>query len=575
MATDQTAVFRSRARPDMTPPETDRRRFIGALGAAAMAAPSLLNTRPAQAATAPFAHGIASGDPLASRVILWTRVTAPGDANPRVAWEVAADAAFARVLRSGLVRTNSARDHTVKVDVDGLRPGTTYFYRFTYGAQRSPTGRTRTLPVGPTDQVKLAVFSCANYPAGHFHAYAEAARLDGLDAAVHLGDFLYEYGRGGYATDDAAALGREVLPAHECVSLQDYRTRHAQYRGDPGLQALTAALPLIAVWDDHEVCNNTFATGAENHTPATEGDYASRRNAALKAYHEWLPVRTPDSGDLRRIYRSFDFGQLLSLHMLETRLLARSEQLSLGDFVTPAGIDAAALRGALSDSGRELLGATQRAWLEGQLEASPATWQVLGQQVLMARSELPAAVVLGQIAIGPWIALNDKAAQRPQDLTRAERYILDQPVIPRSTDAWDGYAAEREAVYAMAHRLDKNLVVLAGDTHNAWASDLVDAAGRRIGVEFATPGVSSPGMENSRRTDDPKVVAQWLVDHIEDLRYAETQHRGFMVLTATPQDCSATWYFVSTVKSPTCTLHQGATLRTLPDAPHRALLPAD
>lgn len=556
----------------MSTHHSGRRRFIGTLGAAALATPVLLHSRPA-AAAAPFLHGIASGDPLARRVILWTRVSAPGDANPRVNWEVAADAGFSRVVRSGQFRTNATRDFTVKIDVDGLSPDTRYHYRFTYAGQRSPVGRTRTLPEGAVDQVKLAVFSCSNFPAGYFHAYAEAARMDDLHAALHLGDYMYEYGRGGYASDDAAALGREVLPAGECITLADYRTRHALYRSDAGLQALTASLPLIPVWDDHEVCNNTYVTGAANHTPATEGDYVTRRNAALKAYHEWLPVRTPDTSDLRRIYRSFDFGDLLSLHMLETRLLARTAQLSFGDFVGPDGIDASALRAAMGASSRQMLGSEQQAWLEARMEASSATWQVLGQQVLMARAEIPAAIALDQISISNWIALNDKAAARPDDLTRAERYVLNQPAIPRSTDAWDGYAAAREAVYAAARRLDKNLVVVAGDTHNAWASDLVDADGQRIGVEFATPGVSSPGMEVTRRTDAPEVVAQWMVDAIPDLKYAETGHRGFLVLTATRDECRATWHFVSTVKSRSYTLSEGATLRTLPGSAHRALLP--
>ncbi|MBC7208151.1 MAG: alkaline phosphatase D family protein, partial [Methyloversatilis sp.] len=271
--------------------------------------------------------------------------------------------------------------------------------------------------------------------------------------------------------------------------------------------------------------------------------------------------------------RSFDFGDLLSLHMLETRLLARTEQLSFGDFVGPDGIDADALRAAIGADSRQMLGSVQQAWLEQQMADSTATWQVLGQQVLMARAEIPAAIALDQISISNWMALNDKAATQPDALTRAERYILGQPSIPRSTDAWGGYEAAREAVYAAARRLDKNLIVVAGDTHNAWASDLVDAAGNRIGVEFATPGVSSPGMEVSRRTDAPEVVAQWMVDNIPDLKYAETGHRGFMVLTATRDECRSTWYFVSTVKSRQYTLSEGATVRTLPGSAQRALLP--
>lgn len=553
----------------------NRRDFLGGLVAAAIATPTLLATSPARAADAlPFAHGVASGDPLANRVILWTRVSASGDANPRVLWEVARDSGFTRVVRTGITRTNALRDFTVKVDVDGLAPDSIYHFRFTYNGARSTTGRTRTLPVATNAPVRLAVFSCSNFPAGYFHAYAEAARMSDLNAAVHLGDFIYEYARGGYASDDAAALGREVLPATECLTLADYRARHALYRTDPGLRALCASVPLIAVWDDHEVANNAYVSGAANHTAGVEGDYATRRNAALKAYHEWMPIRTPDTSDLRKIYRSFDFADVLSLHMLETRHIARTVQLSEGNFVGPDGIDAPTLYAAANASSRRLIGEEQLAWLRERMTASTATWQVLGQQVLMGRMDMPAAIGLGQISITGYQRLTEKAATRPAELTRAERYILAQPVIPKSMDAWSGYGFERESVLGVARDLDRNLVVLAGDTHNAWANDLLDDGGVPVGVEFATPGVSSPGMEVTSRTDDPAAVARWMTANVPHLKYAETGHRGFMVVTATREECRADWHFVSTVKSPTYEFFAGGSLRTLPGAHHRTLIPA-
>lgn len=545
-------------------PSSNRREFLGSLGAAALAGGGLIPSAHAAPSYA-FAHGVASGDPLATQVILWTRVTAQGDANPKVFWEVASDAAFSRVLRSGLVRTSASQDFTVKVDVGGLQPGTRYHYRFTCGGTRSPVGRTRTLPQGAVAQVRLAVFSCANYPAGYFHAYAEAARMADIDAAVHLGDFIYEYDRAGYASEQAAAMGREVLPAHECTVLADYRIRHALYRGDADLQALMASVPMIAVWDDHEIANNTYVTGAANHTEGTEGSFGVRRDAAIRAYHEWMPTRVGDPSDPRKIYRSFDFGQLLSLHMLETRVLARSKQLSLSSYVDEHGVDAAALEAAVNDGSRQLLGDEQRGWLQARMAASTATWQVLGQQILMARLHLPAAIALGQISIGHMARLTAKAAATPDRLSAAERYVLGQPVIPDNLDAWDGYAAERELILASARELDKNLVVLAGDTHNAWASDLEDAAGLPVGVEFATPGVSSPGTEKSRITDTPAEVARWFTENVPTLRYAETEHRGFMVVTATPQRCQATWYFVDTVASRSYALITGDTWSTQVD----------
>ena len=555
------------------PSSSRRRDFLGGLGTAAVVGPAGLLAAPARAASYAFAHGVASGDPLADRLIIWTRVIASGDAAPRVYWEVATDPGFARIVRSGLQPTSASRDFTVKVDVTGLQPGTLYHYRFSCGGLRSPVGRARTLPVGEVSQVKLAVFSCSNYPAGLFHAYGQAARMGDLDAALHLGDFIYEYDRSGYASANAAALGRQVLPDRECVSLADYRQRYAQYRSDPDLQAMSAALPLIAVWDDHEVANNTYAGGAANHTEATEGSFAARQAAALRAYHEWLPTRVPDPSEPARIYRSFDWGRLLSLHMLETRLLARSKQLAHSSYLTAEGLDAAALEAAANAAERQLLGRAQLDWLKGQMAASPATWQVLGQQVRMAPTRLPAPIALGQISFHGHAALLAKAAAGTT-LSRSEQYLLAQPWVPENLDAWDGYGAERAELLAAAAQLDRNLVSLAGDTHNAWANELSDAAGRAVGVEFATPGVSSPGLENSRLTDTPAQMEQWFLANCPGLRYAETSHRGFLVLTATPGSCRADWHFLSTVESRDYQSWRGASWQVLPGAAQRRLLPA-
>ncbi|MEC5386753.1 alkaline phosphatase D family protein [Uliginosibacterium sp. H3] len=550
-----------------------RREFLGGISTAAIAAFAGLQPGQAHAATYNFAHGVASGDPLADRLVIWTRITAVGDAAPRVYWEVSTDPGFSRVVRSGLQPTNASRDFTVKVDVAGLQAGTLHYYRFLCGGRYSPIGRGRTLPVGDVSQVKLAVFSCANYPAGMFHAYAQAARMNDLDAALHLGDFIYEYDRNGYASANAAALGREVLPANECLSLADYRLRYAQYRSDPDLQAISAALPLIAIWDDHEVADNAYAGGATNHTEATEGPFATRQAAALRAYHEWLPTRLPDPSAPMLIYRSFDWGTLLSLHMLETRLIARNKQLEYSSFIDAQGVNGAALDAAANAADREILGATQMNWLKGQMAASQATWQVVGQQVRMAETRIPASIALGQISFAGYEALQARA-DAGQPLSRAERYILAQPWVPTNLDAWDGYGADRAKLLNAAADLDRNLVVLAGDTHNAWANELSDAQGRAVGIEFATPGVSSPGMEASRPTDTPEQMEQWLLANCPGLRYAEASHRGFMVITATPGSCKAEWYFVSTVESRDYQTWRGGSWQTQPGTSQRRLAPA-
>lgn len=468
-----------------------------------------------------FAHGVASGDPLADRVILWTRLGVDDGSTVALRWELASDAAFATVVASGTAEAAAAQDHTVKVDAGGLQPGSAYWYRFSALGVTSPVGRTRTLPAAGATQVRLAVFSCSNYPTGYFNVYAEAALRNDLDATVHLGDYLYEYARGGYASEDAAALGREVEPATEILSLADYRARHAQYRLDADLQALHARAPMIAVWDDHEITNDTWREGAENHQPATEGDFGTRRAAALQAYHEWMPTRV-DAPDT--IYRSFDFGNLVSLHMLDTRVIGRDEQLDYADYFTASGLDAAAFAADLSDPTRQLLGATQTTWLQQRLAASSATWQVLGQQVLMGRMNIPAPILLEALQPGSGVSVSDYAAivaiaqTAPATLTPQQLAILAQPSIPYNLDAWDGYAVARETLLGTARALDKNLVVLAGDTHNAWASDLRDLAGNAVGVEFATPSVSSPGFEAFFTEEDPAALAAALTALIDPLQ---------------------------------------------------------
>lgn len=513
-----------------------------------------------------FRHGVASGDPLADRVILWTRAT-PADAASQgplsLRYEVATDAAFASIVRSGEVSTGPERDYTAKVDVTGLTPATRYHYRFRHGDTVSPVGRTRTLPVGAVSQVRMAVFSCSNYPAGHFNAYAAAAALADVDVAVHLGDYIYEYARGQYPTADKEVAGRLSDPAGELLALADYRRRHAQYKTDPDLQALHAALPMIAVWDDHEIANDTWKAGAENHTEGAEGTFAARRAAALQAYHEWMPIRLGDPAAPDRIYRSFQFGNLVSLHMLDTRLVGRDRQLSLQEYAAGGAID----------PGHQMLGAEQAAWLNAQMAASTATWQVLGQQVLMGRMDIPLSVAQapGTATVSAYLT----AKATPEATRTAEqRALLAQPRVPYNLDAWDGYPVAREAVLGAAHALDRNLVVLAGDTHNAWASDLADLQGRRVGVEFATPSVTSPGFEAYLADIPPAQLSAAFPELVDSLVYCDTSRRGFMVVTATPEQARADWYYVDTIATRNATATLGRSLRVLPGAANRVLVPA-
>ncbi|MDM7942585.1 MAG: alkaline phosphatase D family protein [Hydrogenophaga sp.] len=551
---------------------SNRRSFIirVASASAAVAAGGLLSAcgggdDDTVAATTParFDFGVASGDPLADRVVLWTHA-APADGLSAVnlSWEVATDAGFTQRVSSGQVQATLASGFTAKVDATGLSAGQSYFYRFREGSNNSPVGRTRTLPAPGVASVKLAVFSCANYPAGFFHAYSEAVNL-GAEYAVHLGDYIYEYPATGYASQDAVALGRVSTPANECFTLADYRERYAQYRSDPDLKRLHASLPLIAVWDDHEIANDAWVGGAENHTEGVEGAFVDRVAAALQVWHEWMPIRTPDMTDLRRIYRSFDFGQLLSLHMLETRLLGRDRGVDLPDLVNPA-TQAAALA-SLTSATRQMLGADQQTWLSQQMAASSATWQVLGQQVLMGRMAFPVSILQ---ALNP--ANTDPAAQAAglQAITDyltakatpagartpTQQALLDpaiNPLLGYNLDAWDGYPVAREVLLGTAAAQGKRLVTLAGDTHNAWHNDLTLLNGTKVGEEFATPGVSSPGLEEYLSAIPAAQVASIFAGVIDTLNYTDTSRRGFLMMTFAPAAATGDWYFVNTVKSST------------------------
>jgi alkaline phosphatase D len=558
-----------------------RRDFIFKLAAvsAALGGTAALSGCGGDDAEPEFLYGVASGDPLSDRVILWTHARYPdNEAAFVLRWEVAEDAAFSRLVSFGDVTASSATGHAVKVDATGLAPGRSYFYRFRLGSAHSPVGRTRTLPSSAAE-VSFAVMSCSNYPAGYFNVYAEVARSD-VQFALHLGDYLYEYEATGYASAGAAALGRSSQPANELLTLADYRRRHAQYKSDADAKTLHARMPMIAVWDDHEIANDAWKDGAENHSPATEGSWAARRAAALQAYHEWMPIRT--GADTARIYRSFNIGNLVHLHMLDARLVGRDEQISIGALAGLAGPAAqAAATAAYASPTRQMLGSEQQAWLQGQLAASTATWQVLGQQVLMGRMEFPvsvlaalnstdtspAAVAAGAAAVTAYLTAKATPAALRTPTQAALMNPALNPLLGYNLDAWDGYLAARETLLATARQLGKKLVTLAGDTHNAWHSDLTlkglanpALAGVKVGEEFATSSVSSPGLESYLPLPTPQVKAIF-EGVVDDLNWIDASRRGFLKMRFTATEAVGEWVFIDTIASRNYTAVVGHTAR--------------
>ncbi|WP_444934733.1 alkaline phosphatase D family protein [Microbulbifer sp. JTAC008] len=492
-----------------------RRRFLQFSGASLAALPLLKAYGSGQE---PFQHGVASGDPLADRVILWTRITPSADPEFQsmvpYTWQIALDPEMAMVVNSGSGITGPDVDYTIKVDASGLQPGTSYYYRFYSNGIDSPIGRTRTLPIGHVDKLRFAVTSCSNYPMGYFNVYREIALRADLDVVLHLGDYIYEYGPGGYGT--GTGLGREPIPAKEMVDIQDYRLRYAQYRSDPDLQEVHRQHPFICVWDDHETTNNAWAGGAENHNVQDgEGDWFVRRSVANQAYFEWMPIRDNGIFDLfgdRAIYRSFRFGNLMDLMMLDTRIAARSEQANWFDQQTA------------DDPERSILGTQQEQWLHSSLTQSQSDgvrWRVLGQQVMMA-----------QLTLARDLSVN--------------------------MDQWDGYTASRERLFD--HIADNNIdnfVVLTGDIHSSWAWDLASnpfsilkygrLTGRgALGGEFVTPGVTSSFLDKSHLTDVAAIAMDGLIPH---LKWVEITQRGYLLMDVSHSRAKAHWYHVDTVTS--------------------------
>lgn len=529
----------------------DRRSLLltGTLGMAAFAIPGFARAASILGARG-FTSGVASGEPDTDSMLLWSRYVPADGGAVRLAVEVSATPDFARVVAGGAMVTGPWRDHTAKITVDGLAPGTHYFYRFVApDGSFSAVGRTRTLPVAARS-FTAAVFSCANVGFGYFNAYAHAAARGDLDCAIHLGDYFYEYQTGGYPPAKDLVDNRVPEPANELLTLADYRLRYASYRADRDLQALHAALPMLASRDDHETANDSWEGGAGNHQ-SNEGDWTLRKLAGMQAWREWMPV-----GD--EPWKAYDLGGLGTFFRTETRNLARSMQPDLKPFYDAAD-PAAALKafhdGAWADPAQTMMGTEQELWLRHAVAASVnerRKWQVVGVGTIVGEMRTP-------LSATDWLSpdADDAAKGRVRRSIAAARAGL-----PGAMDNWGGYPAARARLLKGAQAAAANLIVLSGDSHNAWAFDLAQD-GRAAGVEFAGQAVTSKGFDSAFKTD-PKVIAAGMVSASPELKWCDTSRRGYMALTLTPTEARNDWLFCDTVRAPSQKLSVGHTATVRP-----------
>lgn len=504
----------------------------------------------------PFKHGVASGDPDQTSLVVWTAVSEPIEGEG-VSVELAADPDFSTIVYRGPLEVagpaadnpRAGRGVPYKALVDGLEPGRTYFYRFFHAGEVSATGTTRTLPDGPLDSFRIAAFSCSNYPAGFFNAYRAAAEREDIDLVVHLGDYIYEYAMGGYGTDRAERLSRIPDPLTEIVTRDDYARRHSCYSLDPDLQALKAKAPWITVWDDHETANDAWSGGAENHDQG-EGSWTDRRDAALEAYYAWLPARAPQPHPAR--YGAVRVGDLATLYLMETRLTARTRSLDWSSFPVAVGADpedpAVAraverwLAETVGDPSRELMGSGQLAFFGEAMARSRAEgqpWRVLLNQVMIGHKTMPDYTEVTPF----WLRMGMRMmGGQIWDTALRSRFN-----IPMTLDDWDGFPAERQRLFDTARLADADLLVLTGDTHNFWCNDLIDEHGDRRGTEFGVTSVTSPSEYEYVKA--PGVdFGRMTVERNPEILHHEVYKKGYVHLTLTREAAEAEFVAVSTIE---------------------------
>ncbi|MEE9373189.1 MAG: alkaline phosphatase D family protein [Saprospiraceae bacterium] len=447
--------------------------------------------------TVSFDHGVASGDPTSNAIILWTRITTDGSAEGK--WEISKDQKFNSIEQNGHFFTDNNADYTVKIDVKNLDINTAYYYRFKSYGVISPVGKTKTLDNSGVGEVSLGIVSCSNFQFGYFSAYRHLAQKN-IDIVLHLGDYFYEHGPEGYGD---AEFERKHDPPHELLTLQDYRTRYAQYRSDEDLKLIHQNHPFIAIWDDHEISNDAYKDGAQNHQKE-EGDYMQRTAFAKKAYYEWMPIR---SNEKNVLYRDFNLGPLADIIVLDERLIGKTKPVEKPEEV---------------GAEQSMLGPEQLLWFKKKMSDSDATWKIIGNQVIFSHLKL------GKV----------------------------RPTAPLNLDAWDGYAVERDDIIDHIDQNNiENVVFVTGDTHTSWAFEIPKSisnyqeTGSAVGIEFGTPSITSSNWNDTGRSDElVKGAEQLIKSDNPHLKYVNGRDHGYMILKLTKEEARVDWYFVNNIK---------------------------
>ena len=453
---------------------------------------------------ASFHHGVASFDPTSTSVLLWTRVSEASGLD----WVLARDDRLEDVVARGAAIATTDDDCCVTIDVTGLDPATTYFYAFTAGTVRSPVGRTRTMPGSGAERLRVGITSCADFsvaPLGVYRALAERE----VDVVVHLGDYIYEAG--------TSRSGRRVEFAEAAADLDGYRGRYAQLRGDPDVQLLHARHPMIAIWDDHDLADNAWRTGAKAHDPAQHGDWDDRVMAAARSRREWLPIRYRDPGDIRRTWRSVEAGDLAELILLDTRWEGRDRHAGDDDTLPRHHPD------------RSLLGDDQRDWLGERLADASRPWAIVASGVVVNEMSPP---IPG-------------ATRLPASMLPNGYALMDGKLV--HDDQWDGFTAEQDVLARrMAARAADGgrTILLSGDVHSCWAFEGPPGPdGEPVAVEAVCPAASSAAMGRANLPGMNRLLDR-AVRRMPHVQWANLTERGYAICDVDRERAQLEWWVV-------------------------------